>query len=56
MMDGDGNHWLLFLEFFGFAGLTVALACQQLWALKKLSIKRMEKERAEDAAATIQPG
>jgi hypothetical protein len=55
-MDGGENHLLLFLEFFGFALLTVALACHQLWALKKLSIKRLEKERAEDAAAASQPG
>jgi hypothetical protein len=51
MMDGGGNTWLLLLEFFGFAALTVALGCQQLWALKKLKLKRLEKERAAQDGA-----
>jgi hypothetical protein len=45
-MDG-GNTWLLALEFFGFAGLTVALAFHQLYLLKKLELKRLQKEQAE---------
>lgn len=50
-MDAGDNSWLLFLEFFGFAGLTIALAVQQLWALKKYKIKQAEKERLADEQA-----
>jgi hypothetical protein len=53
-MDG-GNTWLLLLEFFGFAGLTLALAFQQLYALKKLELKRLQKER-EAAGESRQAG
>jgi hypothetical protein len=49
-MDGASN-WLLLLEFLGFAGLTLALAFHQLWALKKLELKRLQKERAQEADA-----
>jgi hypothetical protein len=45
-MDG-GNTWLLLLEFFGFAGITLALAFHQLYALKKLKLLRLKKEKAE---------
>jgi hypothetical protein len=47
-MDG-GDSWLLALEFFGFAGLTIALAAHQLWALKKLQLRQREKELAQAA-------
>jgi hypothetical protein len=53
-MDG-GNTWLLALEFFGFAGLTVALAFHQLYLLKKLELKRLAKE-LEEAGNASQAG
>jgi hypothetical protein len=49
-MDG-GNTWLLAIEFIGITGLTVALAVHQLWSLKKLELKRLEKERAAEQQA-----
>jgi hypothetical protein len=44
-MDGGGNL-LLTLGFVGIAVLTTALVMHQLWSLKKLELKRLEKERA----------
>jgi hypothetical protein len=52
-MDGGGNNWLFALEFFGFAGLTLALAFHQLWALRKYKLKQLEKQRAAEADATL---
>ncbi len=49
-MEG-GNTWLFVLEFLGFTVLTLALAAHQLWALKKLELKRRDKERATEQDA-----
>jgi hypothetical protein len=49
-MDG-GNGLLLALQFFGFAGVTMALVVHQLWALKKLELKRRNREEADEAEA-----
>ncbi len=44
-MTSGGNTWLLALEFFGVAGATMALAFYQLHALKKLELKRRQREQ-----------
>ncbi|MGL4241923.1 MAG: hypothetical protein ACRCTI_12495 [Beijerinckiaceae bacterium] len=49
-MDG-GNTSLLLLEFFGFAGITLALAFHQLYALKKLELQRLRKEQEKQESA-----
>jgi hypothetical protein len=52
-MDGGHTSFLL-LQFFGITGLTVALVAHQLWSLKKLELKRLDKERAAEQAEATQ--
>ncbi len=49
-MEG-GNGILFALQFLGFAGVTMALVVHQLWALKKLELKRLQREAAAEEAA-----
>jgi flagellar biogenesis protein FliO len=49
-MDGDSGLFML-LKVAGVALLVLGLAVQQVYALKKLALKRLEKERASDTEA-----
>jgi hypothetical protein len=53
-MDGGGNAILL-LEFFGIAGLTIALAVHQLYRIKQYEMKMRAKEEAVETAGTERP-